>query len=159
MDAVVGINVILRPPSSTPFWLAYVFWWTMTPGLWPRGFRLVFLEVQTLVAPKEGLVTSHSCQIGSSLRNRPHSPEGSWRWLWKLMKEGRKARFLGLFLHPEDNSLGFECFLWDYFSSACDVDSILNTQSAWFSTNLPWFLLGLPWAVLFEETSGIRKDC
>lgn len=126
----------------------------------PEDFRLVLLEVKTLVATKKGLSKSHSCQIGSALRNRPHSPWGSWCWLWKLIKkEGRQGR-------GKPGSLGYFCTQKD-LDTSCGIiflifsfwwpDSLLNIQSARFSPNLPGLLLVLLWAV--QGTNGIRKDC
>lgn len=78
----------------------------------PGGFRLVFLEVQTL----ERLITSLKPDWICS-QEQTSKPRRKLTWAVEADEEGRKAgyreaRFLGLFMHPE----GFGHFLWDYFS-------------------------------------------
>lgn len=111
--AAMGVHVFLRWPLPTSFQLAYLI----------RGLTLwasdLFFWGANIGSHKGRVIISQTCQIGSASWNRPHSPGGSWCWLWKLMRavgsQAQEGQVPQVILCPEAKSLGLGHFLWDGF--------------------------------------------
>lgn len=111
--AARGVHVFLRWLFPTSFRLACLI---QGLTLWASD---LFLWGANVGSHKGRVIISQTCQIGSASWSIPHSPGGSWRWLWKLMREAgsraQEGQVPRVILCPEAKSLGLGHFLWDGF--------------------------------------------